>query len=85
MRFIFALALLLSPVMALAQTAEGPDVPIPVQKCVRTTSGVTCTPVQDGAGFAAADGYHRVRQPDALMPSRQASAADVNRVPIMTR
>ena len=61
MRIILGLVIALLPITAFAQSAEGPNTPIPVQKCVQATTGRSCTPVRDGAGFGAADGYHRVQ------------------------
>ena len=59
MRVTLALALLLLPAAALAHN-EMPAGPIPVHKCVQTSEGTRCSPVQDGSGFAAANGYTRI-------------------------
>ncbi len=74
MRFTLALALLALPATAFAQSLE-PIGPIPVHKCVQTREAVQCSPVQDGTGFAAADGYTRARQWDYAAPSQQAMRA----------
>jgi hypothetical protein len=71
MRIMLALALLLSPAAALAQ-GEMPAGPIPVHKCVQTSEGTRCSPVQDGTGFAAADGYTRVYHWNDMTTSQQA-------------
>jgi hypothetical protein len=63
MRLTLALAALLLPATAFAQQ-EMPAGSIPVHKCVQTTEGVQCSPVHEGAGFSAANGYTRARQGD---------------------
>lgn len=73
MRFTLALALLVLPVTAFAQSLEPAD-PIPVHRCVQTREGVQCSPAQDGTGFAAADGYTRADHWD-VAPSQQAMRA----------
>jgi hypothetical protein len=71
MRITLALALLLLPGAAFAQ-GEMPAGPIPVHKCVQTSEGTRCSPVQDGAGFAAADGYTRIYNWNGTTTSQQA-------------
>ena len=71
MRFVLAVAVLLSPATVYAQ-AEGPTVPIPVHRCVQRAAGVTCSPVRDGDGLAAADGYRRAHMSEYSTPSRTA-------------
>jgi hypothetical protein len=75
MRLAFALALLLLPATAFAQGGPtGPTAPIPVHKCVQTTSGDACGPVRNGDKLSAADGYTRADRPSAADRS-QAMAA----------
>ena len=74
MRFILALAVLLSPTAALAQN-EMLVGPIPVHKYVQTRDGTRCSPVQDGAGFSAADGYTRNCHWNDVTTQQQAMAA----------
>jgi hypothetical protein len=85
MRFILATAAVLLPAVAFAQTAMGPTAPIPVQRCDRVASGVVCTPVQDGAAFAAADGYARVHGWDGAGGSQRAIASGAVQQPAFTR
>ena len=75
MRLIIGFTALLLPactltLAAFAQSAMGPTVPIPVHRCVREATTVTCGPVQDGAGFAAADGYTRAWWSNAAVAQR---------------
>ena len=89
MRFTFALALPLISALALPAAAfaqsEGPDVPIPVQKCVALHTGVVCTPVRNGDGFAADSGYVRVNPRHPGVPAQSASAEQAPSGPDMTR
>lgn len=85
MRITMALALLLLPATAFAQVAPGPTTPIPVQKCARAATGFSCTPIEDGAGFAASDGFHRVDPQTVTGLGRQAQATQIDGVPAMTR
>jgi hypothetical protein len=85
MRLTIALGLLLLPAAAFAQVAPGPRTPIPVQKCERIATGFTCSPIEDGTGFAASNGFHRVAPPGAAVIGRQARATQIDRVPSMTR
>ena len=84
MRPTLALALLL-PATAFAQTAVGPTTPIPVQKCMRTETGFARTPIEDGAGFAASDGFHRVNPEQITGVGSQARAGQIDRAPDTTR
>jgi len=74
MRFTRALAVAVAAGNGLAQVFEGPNGPIPVQKCMRTSAGQSCAPVQGGASFTAANGYNRVNQWSDVAPAQQAMA-----------
>jgi hypothetical protein len=73
MRAFMALALLVLPAPAFAQTAVGPTTTIAVHRCERTQGGVVCGPVRDGAGFAAASGYTRASRLTGMPPRAHAS------------
>jgi hypothetical protein len=85
MRFILALAVLLLPATAFAQMFEGPNAPIPVHKCVQTTTGEQCSRVQDGASFTASNGYTRVYRWGDEIPPQQAMVAPHQPEPYLTR
>ncbi len=75
MRYALALGLLLLPATAFAQQFEAPNAVIPVQKCVPSGAGQVCSPVVDGAGLTAGQGWARVAPPFSQGNSRQANAA----------
>jgi hypothetical protein len=84
MRPTLALALLLLPATAFAQTAVGPTTPLPVQKCMSTSTGFACTPVEDGAGFVASDGFHRVKPEQITGVGQQARVGQIDQAPYTT-
>lgn len=73
MRVTLALLLLLLPAAAMAR-GEMPAGPIPVHQCVQTSEGMQCSPVQDGAGFAAAVGYTSAYNRHDTTTSQQATS-----------
>ncbi len=85
MRYALVMAMLIIPMAAFAQSAEGPQDPIPVQKCIQSHAGEDCSRVKDGSGFTASHGYDRTEVPPTVAPPQHAQAGSADPQPVLTR